>query len=213
MYSRVLKRAVDLTLAAAALVALLPVFAVVSLGVWWDLGWPVMFRQQRAGLAGAPFTMIKFRSMRDGVDAQGRPLPDAVRLTRLGQWLRRCSLDELPEIINVLRGDMSIVGPRPLPVAYLPRYTAAQARRHEVKPGVTGLAQIRGRNATTWARRLRLDVWYVDHQSPRLDAAILFATPVVVFRGSGVSQPGHATMTEFSGTPAAGPSLQEHLNG
>src|SRR4051794_34581350 len=177
--NRALKRAVDMTLSTAALVALLPLFAIVSLAVWWDLGWPVMFRQERAGLGGRSFTMIKFRSMRDATDNLGRPLPDSVRLTRLGALLRRCSVDELPEIFNVLKGDMSLVGPRPLPVAYLPRYTRAQARRHDVKPGVTGLAQIRGRNAISWTRRLRLDVWYVDNWSPRLDLAIIAATVLV----------------------------------
>jgi lipopolysaccharide/colanic/teichoic acid biosynthesis glycosyltransferase len=147
-----------------------------------------------------PFTLWKFRSMTNACDAGGRLLPDAERMTTLGRWLRRSSLDELPELIHVLRGTMSLVGPRPLPLAYIPRYSPAQARRLDVLPGLTGLAQVRGRNALDWNDRLGLDTWYVDHRTARLDLEVLLRTVAVVLRGQGVNYPGHATMPEFAGS-------------
>ncbi|HEX2162958.1 MAG TPA: sugar transferase, partial [Thermoanaerobaculia bacterium] len=151
------------------------------------------------GLGGRPFELLKFRTMRDAADAAGRPLPDAARLGRFGRLLRRTSLDELPELVNVLRGEMSLVGPRPLLLEYLPRYDAFQARRHEVRPGITGWAQVHGRNEVDWARRFALDVWYVDHLSPGLDLRILLRTVGHVFRRRGIAAPGHATMPRFGG--------------
>lgn len=197
LYRRFGKRAVDLAGAALGLVAAAPLALVVALLVRLRLGRPVLYRQLRPGLGGRPFEIRKFRTMRDAADAAGRPLPDAERLTRLGRWLRRTSLDELPELVNVLRGEMSLVGPRPLLIEYLPRYDAEQARRHEVRPGITGWAQVQGRNAVGWEERFRLDVWYVDHLSARLDLAILLRTVGQVVRGRGVSAAGHATMPRF----------------
>ena len=163
------------------------------------LGSPIFFRQQRPGLRGKPFTMYKFRTMRDVVDARGQPLPDGERLTRLGRFLRSSSLDELPELFNVLRGDMSLVGPRPLLMEYLSRYSPEQARRHEVKPGITGWAQINGRNAISWEKKFKLDVWYVDNRSFWLDLKILLMTVQKVFRREGISAVGEATMPRFEG--------------
>ena len=171
----------------------------VALGVRWRLGRPVLFGQWRPGLRGEPFRMIKFRTMREAYDDQGRPLPDEQRMTRFGNFLRATSLDELPELWNVLKGEMSLVGPRPLLTEYLPLYSAEQARRHEVKPGITGLAQISGRNNLSWEERFRLDVWYVDHRSVRLDLVILARTVLKVFRREGISQEGHATAEAFRG--------------
>jgi lipopolysaccharide/colanic/teichoic acid biosynthesis glycosyltransferase len=196
----VLKRAVDLTIAACALVLLAPVLVVVAVSVRIALGSPVLFRQQRPGLKGRPFTLVKFRTMRDSVDVRGRSLDDAARLTRFGKRLRATSLDELPELWNVLRGDMSLVGPRPLLMEYLPRYTAAQMRRHDVRPGITGWAQVNGRNATSWDERFAHDLWYVEQQSFALDVQILVRTIRHVVSADGVSQPGHATMTHFVGS-------------
>jgi lipopolysaccharide/colanic/teichoic acid biosynthesis glycosyltransferase len=196
------KRAFDVVVSSAALVVLAPLIAVVALAVRINLGAPVLFRQQRPGRHGRPFTLLKFRSMRDARDAGGRVLPDGDRLTPFGRALRRTSLDELPELVNVLRGEMSLVGPRPLLMQYLPRYTPRQARRHEVRPGITGLAQVSGRNALSWEERFELDVWYVDHQSLRLDLAILARTAMKVLVGDGVSQPGHDTAMEFMGSDA-----------
>ncbi|MBK7538976.1 MAG: sugar transferase [Myxococcales bacterium] len=198
-----LKRALDVTLAGAGLVLTAPVLAAVAAVVRKDLGSPVLFRQVRAGKDGALFTLWKFRSMRDQVDSRGQPRPDAERLTAFGRWLRASSLDELPQLVNVLRGEMSLVGPRPLLPQYLPRYSPEQARRHEVPPGITGWAQIHGRNALTWEDKFALDVWYVDHWSLRLDLQILWATVAKVVARSGVSAAGEATMSEFLGSHAA----------
>jgi lipopolysaccharide/colanic/teichoic acid biosynthesis glycosyltransferase len=169
----------------------------IALLVWRTMGRPVLFRQARPGLHGKPFVMYKFRTMRDLRDAEGNLLPDEARLTPFGRWLRTTSLDELPELVNVLRGEMSLVGPRPLLMEYLERYTPEQARRHEVKPGITGWAQIHGRNNLSWEERLRLDVWYVDHWSLWLDLKILWRTLWMVLRREGISAQGHATMPRF----------------
>ncbi len=195
------KRLVDLLITIPGLLVLLPVMGVVAAVVLIVDGPPVFFRQKRPGLRGEIFTVYKFRTMRGGMDETGHPLPDSQRVTRLGNFLRATSLDELPELWNVLRGEMSIVGPRPLLVEYLPRYSAEQARRHDVLPGVTGWAQINGRNALTWEEKFRLDVWYVDNWSLWLDLKILLITVVKVLRREGISQPGQATMEEFKGSP------------
>jgi sugar transferase EpsL len=200
----VLKRALDVVGAAAALVVLSPVFAVVAVVVRLRMGPPVLFRQERPGLRGRPFVMLKFRTMRDRRDADGALLPDDARLTRLGRFLRRTSIDELPELVNVLAGDMSLVGPRPLLMEYLPLYTPEQARRHEVRPGITGWTQVNGRNALSWDDKFALDVWYVDHRSLRLDGQILAKTVAQVVSGEGVSAPGHATMEPFRGSADSG---------
>jgi len=190
------KRALDIAIAAPALVLLAPVLVLVAIAVRLSMGPPAVFRHRRAGYQGRPFTLLKFRTMRPGVRGE----PDDSRLTRLGALLRACSLDELPQLWNVLRGDMSLVGPRPLLMEYLERYTPEQARRHDVRPGITGLAQVRGRNAITWEKKFALDVWYVDHASLGLDLYILWRTFVAVVRRSGVSAPGHATMPVFEGS-------------
>jgi|SRR5688572_19028393 sugar transferase EpsL len=194
-----MKRLLDLALTIPAIVLLTPVTAVVALLVRLNLGRPIILRQQRPGLHGRPFILFKFRSMRDDVDANGRLLPDADRLTPFGRWLRSTSLDEIPELINVLRGEMSLVGPRPLLMQYLTRYTPHQARRHEVRPGMTGLAQVRGRNLLSWEERFDLDVWYVDHRTLWLDVSILLSTVRTVFTREGTTTPGHATAVEFMG--------------
>lgn len=194
------KRPLDLLVAAAALLLLAPLMGLIALAVRLRLGAPVLFRQQRPGLHGAPFTMLKFRTMTDACDADGKPLPDGERLTRLGRILRATSLDELPELVNVLRGEMSIVGPRPLLMAYLPRYNEQQVRRHEVRPGITGWAQVNGRNALSWDEKFALDVWYVDHMSLALDLRIAALTVWKVLRREGISAAGQATMGEFVGT-------------
>jgi len=194
------KRLFDLALTIPALILLAPVMLIVAVAVALRLGRPVLFRQTRAGLHGQPFVLYKFRTMRDARDAADQPLPDDARLTPLGHRLRATSLDELPELVNVLRGEMSLVGPRPLLLHYLDRYTPEQARRHEVCPGLTGWAQVRGRNALTWEDRFALDVWYVDHRTLALDLRILLLTVASVLRREGIAQPGHATMPEFMGT-------------
>ena len=194
------KRAFDLAAACALVVLLSPVLAVVALLVRTRLGSPVLFRQERPGLHGRPFVLLKFRTMTDRRDANGVLLPDAARLTGLGRFLRRASLDELPELVNVLRGEMSLVGPRPLLMEYLPLYSPEQARRHEVRPGITGWTQVNGRNALTWERKFELDAWYVDHRSLRLDFQILLKTVSQVVSGAGVSAPDHATMEPYRGT-------------
>lgn len=193
------KRIMDATLAATLLLLLAPLLAALALLVRARLGRPVLFRQQRPGLHGAPFELVKFRTMRDAVDAHGLPLSDAERLTGFGRWLRSTSLDELPELWNVLRGDMSLVGPRPLLAEYLSLYSAEQARRHEVRPGLTGWAQVNGRNAIPWPERLALDVWYVDHVSLWLDLRILGRTVRNVLRREGIAQEGQATVERFRG--------------
>ncbi len=193
------KRLFDVAVAAAALLAGAPLLLALALAVRLMLGKPVLFVQERPGLHGAPFKLVKFRTMRDARDAEGRPLPDEARLTRLGRLLRATSLDELPELWNVLRGEMSLVGPRPLLMEYLPLYTPEQARRHEVRPGITGWAQVNGRNALSWEDKFQLDVWYVDNRSFWLDLKILGLTAVKVFRREGISQEGHATAEFFKG--------------
>lgn len=194
---RLAKRALDLVGAAIGLILLAPILAGVALAVRASLGAPILFRQPRAGLHGQRFELLKFRTMTDGRDADGRLLPDDERLTALGRWLRSTSMDELPELLNVLRGEMSLVGPRPLLLDYLPHYSPEQARRHEVRPGLTGWAAVHGRNATSWERRLALDVWYVDHRSLALDLRILLLTMNKVVRREGISAEGHATMPRF----------------
>lgn len=194
-----LKRLFDLIVSGIALILLSPIMVLVAWRVRHKLGSPVLFRQVRPGLCGRPFEMIKFRTMLDVVDAQGQTLPDVDRLTPFGNFLRSSSLDELPELWNVLKGDMSLVGPRPLLMSYLPLYSAEQYRRHEVRPGVTGWAQINGRNAISWDEKFRLDVWYVDHQSFRLDLKILFLTVKQVMRRKDISAKGQATVEYFKG--------------
>jgi sugar transferase EpsL len=194
------KRLFDWLIALLALVILSPVLLVVALVVRRKLGVPVLFRQPRPGLHGQPFTVYKFRTMTDVRDAAGRLLPDAERLTKFGRFLRSTSFDELPELLNVLKGEMSLVGPRPLLMQYLERYTPEQARRHEVRSGITGWAQINGRNAITWEQKFELDVWYVDHVSFVLDIRIMALTVWKIFKREGVNQPGQATMQEFKGT-------------
>jgi lipopolysaccharide/colanic/teichoic acid biosynthesis glycosyltransferase len=195
------RRFVDLLGSSAALVLLSPVLLSVAYLVRRNLGSPVLFRQERPGLHGRPFQMIKFRTMRDALDAAGQPLPDEQRITPLGNFLRSTSLDELPELWNVLKGDMSLVGPRPLLMEYLPLYNLEQRRRHEVKPGITGLAQVNGRNALTWDEKFKLDVWYVDHRCLWLDMKILFLTVKKVLIREGIRHEGQATMSKFEGDP------------
>ncbi len=196
---RLAKRLLDITISLIALLVFAPLLLLIALLVRLQMGAPVLFRQTRPGLGGKPFKMFKFRTMRDAYDAQGNLLPDAERITSLGQFLRRTSLDELPEFINVLKGEMSLVGPRPLLMQYLERYTPEQARRHEVEPGITGWAQINGRNAISWEQRFTLDVWYVDHWSFWLDIKILALSLLKVLKREGISADGHATMPEFTG--------------
>lgn len=195
------KRAFDLVITIPALILISPLMGLVAILVRFKLGSPVIFRQARPGWKGEIFTLYKFRSMRDALDSSGRPLPDAERMTSFGRKLRAFSLDELPELWNVLCGEMSLVGPRPLLVQYLERYTPEQARRQDVLPGITGWAQIHGRNALTWEDKFKLDVWYVDHWSPGLDLKILALTVWKVLRREGINAPGQATVGEFMGTP------------
>jgi lipopolysaccharide/colanic/teichoic acid biosynthesis glycosyltransferase len=198
-----MKRLFDLLVAATALLVLaLPMLAL-ALAVRLHLGKPVLFRQLRPGRHGVPFRLIKFRTMRELYDARGELLPDEERLTRLSRFLRATSLDELPELWNVVRGEMSLVGPRPLLMEYLPLYTPEQARRHEVRPGITGWAQVNGRNSLTWEEKFELDVWYVDHQSFLLDLEILWRTLIKVLSADGISPPGREIMERFSGSPGA----------
>lgn len=194
-----IKRLFDMILSCAGLILLAPVILTLALLVRLTLGSPVLFRQTRPGLDGRPFEMLKFRSMRDDRDAYGDLLPNHRRLTDFGRWLRASSLDELPELWNVLKGDMSLVGPRPLLMEYLSLYTHRQARRHEVKPGVTGWAQVNGRNAITWEEKFELDVWYVDHRSLWLDLRILMLTLRKVLRREGIAHAGDVAMPRFRG--------------
>ncbi|HYD98266.1 MAG TPA: sugar transferase [Alphaproteobacteria bacterium] len=196
------KRIFDIVVSGAALVALAPLMLAAALAVRLALGAPVLFRQPRVGRDGQVFTLLKFRTMSDGRDASGALLPDAQRLGRLGRLLRSTSVDELPELINVMRGEMSLVGPRPLLTAYLPHYTPEQMRRHAVRPGITGWAQVNGRNALSWEERFELDVWYVDNRSLRLDLRILALTVRQVLRRDGISADGHATMPRFDESPS-----------
>jgi len=194
------KRILDLILTVPALIMLAPILAAIALLIRGTIGRPVFFRQQRPGFYGKPFTLFKFRTMRDAPDDPNKVFSDFARLTSIGQRLRRLSLDELPELINVLIGDMSLVGPRPLLMQYLERYTPDQAGRHEVKPGITGWAQVNGRNTTTWEERFRLDIWYVNHVKMGLDMKILALTVWKVIKREGINQPGHPTMKEFMGS-------------
>lgn len=194
-----LKRLIDIVASAAGLVVLSPVFLVLWILVRRRMGSPALFRQVRPGLHGRPFEMIKFRTMRDATGSDGQPLPDAERLTDFGRWLRATSLDELPELWNVLKGQMSLVGPRPLLMEYLPLYSPEQARRHEVRPGITGWAQINGRNAVGWDQKFALDVWYVDRHTLWLDVKIIALTLRRIVQRDGISAPGSATMEKFQG--------------
>lgn len=196
---KAMKRFVDITGSILGLVLLSPVLLIVWAMVRRDMGSPVLFRQTRPGLNGQPFQMVKFRTMRDATDSSGNPLPDSERLTNFGRFLRSSSLDELPELWNVLRGDMSLVGPRPLLMEYLPLYSPKQARRHEVRPGVTGWAQINGRNSVSWNEKFELDVWYVDNRNFRFDIKIIWLTIRKVFKRDGISAAGEATMPKFEG--------------
>ena len=191
------KRAMDLLGALLGLLALGPLMLLIAGLVRWKMGRPIFFIQTRPGKDGKPFRMYKFRTMLEAFDAEGRPLPDERRLTRFGRWLRRTSLDELPELFNVLKGEMSLVGPRPLLMEYLSVYTPEEFRRHETPPGITGWAQVNGRNAVDWDRRLAMDVWYVENRSLWLDLRILFRTAIEAVRGRGVQAPGHATMPDL----------------
>lgn len=196
-----MKRAFDIVASLLLLILLSPLLGF----LWWrirlDMGKPAFFRQVRPGKGGVPFEMVKFRTMRDAIDARGETLPDSDRITPLGKKLRATSLDELPEFWNVLKGEMSLVGPRPLLMEYLPLYTPRQARRHEVRPGVTGWAQVNGRNAISWEDKFALDVWYVENQSLALDLRILLMTAQKVWQRDGISAAGEATASKFTGTP------------
>lgn len=199
LYRHFGKRAFDLVVTVSLLVLLSPLVAVIAVLVRFKLGSPVFFRQRRPGLHGQPFTIVKFRTMTEHRDSTGLLLPDGARLTRFGRLLRSSSLDELPELFNIVRGEMSLVGPRPLLMQYLDRYSAEQMRRHEVKPGLTGWAQVQGRNTLSWDAKFKLDVWYVDHQSWWLDLYILALTAWKILKREGISQPGRATAEEFRG--------------
>ena len=195
-----LKRLLDIIIAGTALIILSPLYAFVAYKVKKNLGSPVLFRQVRPGLNGKPFEMIKFRTMKDAIDANGNPLPDSERLTPFGKMLRSSSLDEMPELWNVIKGDMSIVGPRPLLMEYLPLYSPEQAKRHDVRPGMTGHAQVNGRNAIGWEEKFKLDTWYVENQSIWLDFKIMFKTVHKVLAKDDISAEGEATMTRFTGS-------------
>lgn len=195
-----LKRLLDIVIASSALVLLSPIYALVAYKVKKNLGSPVLFRQVRPGLHGKPFEMIKFRSMKDALDTAGNPLPDSERLTPFGKMLRATSLDEMPELWNVIKGDMSIVGPRPLLMEYLPLYNSEQAKRHEVRPGITGYAQVNGRNAISWEKKFELDTWYVNNQSLWLDFKIMLKTVKKVLAKDDISAEGDVTMHKFTGS-------------
>ena len=195
-----LKRLLDIIIASIALILLSPLYAFVAYKVKKNLGSPVLFRQVRPGLHGKPFEMIKFRTMKDAVDAQGNLLPDSERLTPFGKMLRSTSLDEMPELWNVIKGDMSVVGPRPLLMEYLPLYNKEQAKRHDVRPGMTGHAQVNGRNAISWEEKFKLDTWYVENQSTLLDFKIMLKTVKKVLAKDDISAEGEATMTKFTGS-------------
>ena len=195
-----IKRLLDIIIASIALILLSPLYFYVARKVKKNLGSPVLFRQVRPGLHGKPFEMIKFRTMKDAVDAKGNPLPDSERLTAFGKMLRSTSLDEMPELWNVIKGDMSIVGPRPLLTEYLPLYNQEQAKRHNVRPGMTGHAQVNGRNAISWEEKFKLDTWYVENQSTLLDFKIMFKTVHKVLAKDDISAEGEATMTRFTGS-------------
>jgi sugar transferase EpsL len=192
------KRLFDFVIGFSAAFLLVPLYALIALLVRFRLGSPIFFRQRRAGLNGRPFTLLKFRTMTNSRDERGNLLTDQERLTGLGRFLRNTSLDEIPELLNVLKGEMSLVGPRPLLMQYLERYTPEQSRRHEVRPGITGWAQVNGRNAITWEDKFKMDVWYVDHASFWLDLKIIALTIWKILKREGISQPGHATAEEFN---------------
>lgn len=198
-----MRRFLDFIISLCALVVLFPVVIVVALIIRFKLGAPILFFQERPGLNGKIFNMMKFRTMLDGNDKYGNLLPDDERMTKFGSILRSTSLDELPSLFNVLKGDMSLIGPRPLLVQYLPLYSSEQARRHEVRPGITGWAQVNGRNAISWEEKFALDVWYIDNRSFCLDIKILLLTVKKVFVREGISAAGEATMSKFTGTPQA----------
>ena len=195
----IVKRCFDIVVSLFGLIFFGPLFVLIAIIVYFKMGRPVLFKQDRPGMNGEIFRMYKFRTMRDGFDKAGNVLPDAERLTGFGDFLRASSLDELPELINVLKGEMSLVGPRPLLVRYLERYSAEQMRRHEAKPGITGWAQVNGRNAISWTQKFSYDVWYVDNHSFWLDMKILFMTFFKVFKKEGISSDSHVTMEEFMG--------------
>jgi len=196
------KRVMDILLSIICLILFLPIMILIAILIYLNMGSPVIFRQLRPGFHGKPFYIYKFRTMKDLRDENGNLLPDEQRLTRFGAFLRSTSLDELPELINVLKGDMSLVGPRPLPTRYLPRYNEFQMRRHEVKPGITGWTQVKGRNSLSWEEKFKLDVWYVDHWSILLDLYIIVLTIWKVLKHEGISAEGHVTMPEFKGDEA-----------
>ncbi|MHB8526107.1 MAG: sugar transferase [Candidatus Acidiferrales bacterium] len=198
------KRSVDLIVSILGLALLSPLMLIIALAIFCTLGRPVFFRQRRPGYRGQPFWLVKFRTMSDARGLNGQPLPDDLRLPRLGRILRRASLDELPELWNVVKGEMSLVGPRPLLMEYIGRYTPEQERRHNVKPGITGWAQINGRNALTWEKKFACDLWYVDHGCPSLDLRILFRTLCQVWHRDGISFAGHVTMPAFMGRDKSG---------
>lgn len=200
MYRRLLKRLLDFAVALTAFIIALPIFLLVTLGLLIANRGKPFFFQLRPGLHGRIFKIVKFKTMNDDKDARGSLLPDEKRLTAIGSFVRKTSLDEIPQLLNVIKGDMSLVGPRPLLVEYLPLYNAAQKRRHEVRPGITGWAQVNGRNALSWEDKFKLDVWYVDNLSFMLDLKIIFLTVVKVFKREGVSADGQATMTKFTGS-------------
>ena len=207
-----MKRIFDIVLAFIGLILLLPVLLVVSVLIYAKLGSPILFTQVRPGFKGKPFRMIKFRTMKDAVDKTGFPLPDAERMTAFGLFLRSTSLDELPELWNVLKGDMSLVGPRPLLMQYLPLYSRAQSRRHEVKPGVTGWAQVNGRNSVSWEDKFKLDIWYVDNKSLWLDIKIIFMTIKKVLVRDGISQVNNVTMEPFLGSAVSSDQTSKDRN-
>ena len=202
-FALALKRAIDVSVAGALLVATAPLLAVASIAIAATDGLPIVFQQPRPGRGGRPFTLLKFRTMRSSAAKEGLPQFDGERLTHVGKVLRSTSIDELPQLWNVLRGDMSLVGPRPLLMRYLHRYSPSQARRHDVLPGITGWAQIHGRNSVSWDEKFALDVWYVEHWSPWLDMKIIARTAVSVVKRSGISSDGHVTMSEFMGEAAS----------
>jgi lipopolysaccharide/colanic/teichoic acid biosynthesis glycosyltransferase len=200
-----MKRPIDFLLSLVAIIALSPVILTLVILVWLKIGWPVFFRQKRPGIDAKPFEIIKFRTMSEAIDKNGKLLPDAERLSSFGAYLRSTSLDELPALWNVMAGNMSLVGPRPLLMQYLPRYTTEQLRRHEVRPGITGWAQVNGRNAITWDQKFALDIWYVDNQSLILDIKIILLTIKAVLVRKDISAEGEATMPEFMGNEADDP--------
>jgi lipopolysaccharide/colanic/teichoic acid biosynthesis glycosyltransferase len=201
-YSRLVKSILDRLVAAIALILFSPLLLIVAIAIYTRMGSPILFTQQRPGKDGQIFTLYKFRTMTDDRDADGNLLPGEQRLTALGQFLRKTSLDELPQLWNVLKGDMSFIGPRPLLVAYLALYTPEQARRHEIKPGITGWSQINGRNTLSWEERFKLDVWYVEHWNLWVDFKILFITIIKVLNRQGISHPSDALMSDFQGSPS-----------